>query len=310
MDSRFMYLGAALSALVVSSPIFAAQRTFVSTSGVNNPTCSLSAPCRDFAAAIAATSANGEVIVLDSGGYGPVTITQSASIIAPLGVFAGISVFPGLDGVTVNAGPTGKVTLRGLTINGQGGNNGVHVVSGKEVQIEDCTLAGLASNGVYVQGGDAVHIKRIVARGNGQVGVSIDTPPAPVMVTVTDSVLSSNVQHGFLALITPGGSTIHAALARVTSAGNGAGGFVANSGNVGNVTMTVADSVAAENGQAGVQASGTNATAVVSGSWLVRNATVDLLQSASAVLRTSGNNTLTGRGAADVSGTLTPNPMQ
>jgi hypothetical protein len=74
--------------------------------------------------------------------------------------------------------------------------------------------------------------------------------------------------------------------------------------------MTVADSVAAENGQAGVQASGTNATAVVSGSWLVRNATVDLLQSASAVLRTSGNNTLTGRGAADVSGTLTPNPMQ
>jgi hypothetical protein len=34
------------------------------------------------------------------------------------------------------------------------------------------------------------------------------------------------------------------------------------------------------------------------------------LQSSSAVLRTAGNNALTGRGAADVSGTLTPNPLK
>ena len=32
------------------------------------------------------------MIVLDSAGYGPVTITQSVSITAPPGVFAGISV--------------------------------------------------------------------------------------------------------------------------------------------------------------------------------------------------------------------------
>src|SRR5512138_668523 len=98
-NARFVHGVAALCALAVSFPLCAAQRTFVSTSGVNNPACSLAAPCRDFAAAIAATSVNGEVIVLDSGGYGPVTITQSASIIAPPGVYAGISVSAGLDGV-------------------------------------------------------------------------------------------------------------------------------------------------------------------------------------------------------------------
>ena len=72
-----------------------AQRTFVSTSGVNNPICSLAAPCRDFATAIVATSPRGEVIVLDSGGYGGATIAQAVSIIAPSGVYAGISVLGG-----------------------------------------------------------------------------------------------------------------------------------------------------------------------------------------------------------------------
>ena len=54
----------------------AAQRTFVSAGGVDNPNCSLAAPCRSFASAIAATLSGGEVIVLDSAGYGPVTITK------------------------------------------------------------------------------------------------------------------------------------------------------------------------------------------------------------------------------------------
>ena len=57
---------------------------------------------------------------MDSAGYGAVTITQSVSIIAPAGIYAGISVFGG-DGVTVNA-PGAIVVLRGLSINGQGGN--------------------------------------------------------------------------------------------------------------------------------------------------------------------------------------------
>jgi hypothetical protein len=41
----------------------------------------------------AVTGAGGEIIVLDSGGYGPVTINQSVAIRAPAGICAGISVF-------------------------------------------------------------------------------------------------------------------------------------------------------------------------------------------------------------------------
>src|SRR5262249_18801333 len=83
------------SLLVATLAEGASQRTFVSAIGVNNPVCSIGAPCRDFASAITATSPGGEVIVLDSGGYGSVAIAQSVSIIASPGVYAGISVFAG-----------------------------------------------------------------------------------------------------------------------------------------------------------------------------------------------------------------------
>src|SRR2546430_17304299 len=90
-----------------------AQRTFVSAATGNdaNP-CNRTAPCRNFAAAIAQTQPGGEVVVLDSGGYGTVTITQAVSLVAPSGVYAGITVFGG-NGITINAGPSDIVTIRG-----------------------------------------------------------------------------------------------------------------------------------------------------------------------------------------------------
>jgi len=61
-----------------------AQRTFVASTGNDAAPCSLAQPCRGFARAITQTNAGGEVIVLDSAGYGPVTITKSVSLIAPM----------------------------------------------------------------------------------------------------------------------------------------------------------------------------------------------------------------------------------
>jgi hypothetical protein len=59
------------------------------------------------------------VIVLDSAGYGPVAITKSVSLVAPPGVYAGISVFAG-DGIDINVGSSDTIILRGLTVNNQG----------------------------------------------------------------------------------------------------------------------------------------------------------------------------------------------
>ena len=95
------------------------RRSFVAAAGTDVGTCTPVAPCRSFGYAVTQTSAGGEIIVLDTAGYGSVVATKSVTIAAPTGVYAGITVVTG-NGVTVNAGTTDVVVLRGLTITGPG----------------------------------------------------------------------------------------------------------------------------------------------------------------------------------------------
>ena len=86
-----------LLSVLVGGRADAVQRAHVATYGLNSNTsfnCSVANPCRFFQAATSVVDPNGEVVVLDSGGYGAVTLTQSISLIAPPGVYAGISVLP------------------------------------------------------------------------------------------------------------------------------------------------------------------------------------------------------------------------
>src|ERR1700739_2946594 len=143
-----MYVGTSLVALGLlgiatpSAPPVA--RTFVSTAGSDAnlaSNCGPTTPCRTFGVALSDTSAGGEIVVLTSGGYGPapITITQSVSISAE-GVHAAVSVASG-DGITINA-PGATVELRGLTLVGVGGTNGVHVVNAASVVLSGLTISG------------------------------------------------------------------------------------------------------------------------------------------------------------------------
>jgi hypothetical protein len=100
----------------------AQQRSFVESTGVDTNPCTLTSPCRSFNAAIAQTNPGGEVVILDTAGYGPMTIAKSIKIIGPTGVYGGISVLGGAGGITtgivINAGDTDVVTLRGLDVAG------------------------------------------------------------------------------------------------------------------------------------------------------------------------------------------------
>src|SRR5215467_8341508 len=104
----FLFVAGLFGALSVTSASAQAQRTFVSGLGSDSNPCARTAPCRTFTQALLGTAAGGEVVVLDSAGYGAFTITQPVSIIAPPGVYAGISVFSG-DGITITAGGSDTV---------------------------------------------------------------------------------------------------------------------------------------------------------------------------------------------------------
>ena len=140
------------SLFAASSALAVIQRTFVKSAGSSNRVQPSYRPCRTFVAAVSQTAVGGEVIVLDSAGYGPVTLTQSVSIISPTGVYAGISVPVGQSGVTINSS-SAVVVLRGLTINGQGGDFGIWIKAATRVHVESCVVSRMGANGLELFAG-------------------------------------------------------------------------------------------------------------------------------------------------------------
>jgi len=177
-----------------TSPSSTAQRTFVASNGNDLSPCSLALPCRSFGAAIVKTTSGGEVVVLDSAGYGPVVITKPVSIIAPPGVYAGVSVLSG-TGVVVNP-VVGKVTLRGLTINALGGTTGIDYQTGDALYLDHVVVGGFPTAGLNVLAAatGTVQINDSLFRGNG-IGATFGTTggtTATLKVVVNNSSFDGN----------------------------------------------------------------------------------------------------------------------
>ena len=191
-------------AAVVSPAASGAQRTFVASTGTDANICSVVAPCRGFARALTQTDAGGEIIVLDSAGYGAVTIDKAVSIIAPAGVYAGITAASG-DGIVVNV-PGGDVVLRGLDINGTGTSLGSGILhqAAASLLVDHCTVSGFANDnapagvitgptGIRILAGP-VTIANSVVRNNGRGGISVyGTDGANILhVTIVNSRMEKN----------------------------------------------------------------------------------------------------------------------
>jgi hypothetical protein len=221
-------LPAALLTLLACAPAEAgAGRTFVSGAGndANVATsCAITAPCRSFNAALSVTNLNGQVVALDSAGYGPapVNITQGVSIIAAPGAIAAISVGPGAHGIVVNA-PGMNVNLRGLAINGQGGLGGIVTVSVSSLTIDSCDINNFPTGGGIE--GAGIYIGAVAS-------------PAITNVAISDTTLTNNY-YGVWA--DTGASVV---VLRSKAEGNVYAGYYASQTAIGNVTMTLIDSIA------------------------------------------------------------------
>jgi hypothetical protein len=147
-------LATALTAFVSVDASATANRTFVSGQGSDSNPCSLGAPCRSFAGALTQTAPGGEITVLDSAGYGVVTIAQSVTITNPGGVEAGITTTAGENAITINTTSAIIITLRGLTLEGGGvGANGINLTStaGGTLNIIDCVVKDFTDSGIAIQ---------------------------------------------------------------------------------------------------------------------------------------------------------------
>jgi len=131
-------LYAAAMILAVSSAANATggvARTWVASTGNDSNTatnCTRTAPCKTFASAYSVTAPGGEIVALDSVGYGPINITTSVTIIGLEGAL--ISVQSNTVGVTIGAGSSDVVILKNIQISGAAGSTntkGIQLNSGR-----------------------------------------------------------------------------------------------------------------------------------------------------------------------------------
>jgi hypothetical protein len=227
MKTSMPLLGAIMIVPILSVGTYAANRptsggtplmrTYVSGLGSDSNPCTAASPCATFQAALAMTLAGGEIFVLNSSDYGPVTINKALTITSE-GAAAGILATNGA-GITISAGASDVVNLRGVTIDGaNSGTVGIQFVSGKSLTIQKSFVRNFANSGISF------------------------APAASATLFVSDTSVANNANNGIV--VASGSGTVKGALNRVNVSGNGVGILASGSG----VSLAVTDAMANNNG--------------------------------------------------------------
>lgn len=243
-----------------NAPATPQMRTYVSGLGSDANPCLVSAPCQSFQRALSLTIASGAIFVLDSANYGPATITKSVTITSE-GAMAGVLAPSGI-GITINAGPSDVINLRGLDIDGSNsGSIGIQFNSGKSLNIQKSLVRNFTNSGISF------------------------SPTVASALFVSDTIVSNNANNGIL--VTGTSSPATGALSRVNATANGVGIFASGS----TVNLAITDSVSASNNY-GIGAS--SAAVMIRNSTASNNA-VGITADQTAVVRVS-QSTITGNG--------------
>jgi hypothetical protein len=285
-------LGIAFSMFFASSLL--AQRAFVSavTGNDANP-CTRPLPCRSFGAAIATVAAGGEVVV-DSGGYGPFTVSKAVTVESPAGIYAGVSATSG-DGIDVSAGASDIVVLRNLTVYGFGSaSTGISFLSGAALYIESCIVNGFHSYGINHSASADLFVTDTTVRNGGFRGIQIG-PSAGSVASLDHCRMYGNNSD---AVVVFDNAKVNVRDSVASSKGEG---FTA-AGNSTVAELNIENCVASNNIY-GILTSNNVSTIRVSGSTVTNNGT-GLAQFGAMTLGSYGNNHVAGN-STDISGTIT-----
>jgi len=332
--SRMMLIAAATAAAVVAAVALPArgsepaapaeaettiQRTFVSTSGSDANPCTVTAPCRNFAAAIANTTEGGEVVALTSGGYGPFTVDKSITIAGAPGAHVAVTAFSGLA-IVVDAGPKAVVVLRNLYVTGLGADTGIYFHAADVLHVEGVVVGGFVGNGLFADAaGGTLIVRDSVFRTNrnessGGTGVWVHEAE---QVEIADS----RADHNDLGFVLDSGA--RGTIDRSAATLNSVTGFRLDSGAAFALTDVVADGNAAtgvsvvfddtqltlrnstlsDNGEAGLRVTGGEPVARISGSTVTGNG-IGLERITTGALETFGDNLVRGN-VTETAGTIT-----
>jgi hypothetical protein len=203
--TRYAYRPLALAAWATAmcSAGWAADNTrYIDITGDNANPCTLARPCRGVQQGINQTPEGGELRVLSSGFYGNhAAITRSITISGN-----GNTLFLGAS-LSINQ-PGAVVTLRDLTLNGQGTIvEGVDIVNAAAVHIERCEFHDFTGDGIFVDGSGAkAFITDSISRDNQGDGLRV----AGGVAVVSNSTFVNNLHgiHNIGTVETRGNNTV------------------------------------------------------------------------------------------------------
>ena len=163
--------------LTITTPA-QSNRTWVASNGNDANSCSRMSPCKTFAGAISRTNVNGEINCVNPDGYGAVTITKSVTIDCEDTQGATLASF--VSGIVVNLGamnggdPQRMVRLRGITINGTGGNPGEPGLGIRGIDVNSANTAPVT-----------LHIDQVVVNNFAIDGIQFNASGGEVLVRNT-----------------------------------------------------------------------------------------------------------------------------
>jgi hypothetical protein len=303
-------LAGVLFMLCQSAALALPTRTFVSGHGADSGACTLVAPCRSFAFAIGQTAAGGEIDVLDPAGYGALTIAKSISIVNDGVGTAGVQAGSGATAITVNAGPTDVVQLRGLTVEGaKVGANGAVFSSGGSLTIVNCVVRNFSNIGVAIIPSAATlnystfSISDTIVADNGFTGISVNPQSGGTASGVLDHVAVINNSNG---IVVDGSSTagtlINVAVLNSTMANNAGPGVYSSTSSSGSGASVMVRNSTSNHNTYGFETTQFLGQTVANGN----NYGVQLTGSSS--VYTFGDNIIDGNVVQDVSGMLASIP--
>ena len=218
---------ALLAFCVLTSSAFAqASKIFVASTGNDTNDGSRQASKRSFQSAHDAVAAGGGIVVLDTAGYGAVTITKSVGVVVPPGVNGFVTVTTAnTNGITINAGTSDVVALRGLIVEGtglDGYGNGIYATSVGTLLIDD-TIVRNFNEGIYVFSSTTTQL--VVQGGavrNTRYGIDVEDNASNMYVSaqITETTLTGNTV-AFLSITHSSGSTTRLVATRCVASANG-----------------------------------------------------------------------------------------
>jgi parallel beta helix pectate lyase-like protein len=196
----------ALWLLLLASPLAlhaqAPSKIFVASYGADSNDGSRGSPKRNFQQAHDAVAAGGQIVVLDTAGYGALNITKSLAVTVPPGVNGFVTVTGNNDGITINAAAVDSVSLRGLIIEGSGSTFnqngfGIRIDSAANVAVEDCTVRNFGAGILQESSTSArLYVRRCTLRGCDEGLYSLGGAAVAQSAIATDCAFEQNNSYG------------------------------------------------------------------------------------------------------------------